>query len=117
MTYAKAVLPALNTFNGLQGELLLIGTKLQLYLNALSLQIPYLPNDEMHAGVTIAIEDQEYYFIADRFEGGQKVLLSDDALQIIINALLEGYFIDISIGRYETTLSPDNFACVYYKMT
>lgn len=116
ITYSKAYLPVCSRFSGIEAELLCAGAEKHLYLNAFSLQFPKCADDEDTTEVIVLINDIEYTFIAQRFEGGQRLLLPEIAQQLIIDALLEGHCIDLSTGHYRATLIPDNFVNVYNKL-
>lgn len=114
--YGKATLPACSTFNGLEAEILSIESGLRFYLNALSLELPMVDDDVDYTTVIISIGDQDYSFLADRFQGGQQLLLPEDAQNLIIETLLQKCEVDIRVGRYQTTLVPNHFYESYLKL-
>jgi len=111
--YVKVYLPACNTFNGLEAEFMCSNGDMQLYLNSLTLQLPCDPCDPDHVNVNVTIGDDTFTYVADRLLGGQRLVMPEDAREQIICALLEGNDVDISIGRYETTLISQSFAKNY----
>lgn len=113
ITYYQAYLSASNPFNGIEIELLSTGAETQLYLNVLALQFPHCPENENQTEVTICIDDMQYVVNAERFLGGQRLLLPEEAQQLIICALIENRPVDISAGRYQATIVPDNFLKIY----
>jgi len=114
--YGKASLAACSTFNGLEAEILAIDGGLRFYLNALSLEFPVVEGNEDYTTVILFIGDQEHPFLADRFQGGQQLLLPEEAQNLIIETLLQKYEVDIKVGRYQTTLVPNNFYASYLKL-
>ena len=109
MRYVKAYLPACNTFNGLEAVLMSCNGNMHLYLNAFTLLFPFNGTDEDHTDVLFTIEEEKYCFTADRLQGGQSLLLPDVAMQLVIDSLLECKGVEISVGRYNTTLTSENF--------
>lgn len=85
----------------------------RLYFYAVTLLFPTYENDERFCEVTISVDGENYSFIADRLDGGQCLLLPGDALQLLADALLEGRCVEVSTGRYQTTLTPQNFCNAY----
>lgn len=103
-----------NRFNGVEAELLYSGHDIEFYLNAFTL----LFSDSENAGYTevvIGIADQKYTYPAERLAGGQRLLLPAEAQQLIIAALIDNASVELSAGRYQAILIPDNFASIYAK--
>jgi hypothetical protein len=111
--YARACLPACNTFNGMEAVLMSSNGTTHFYLNALTLLFPVYECDNAHTEIKIVIEEENYCFIVDRLQGGQRLLLPEEAKQLIVDALLEFKCVEISTGRYQTTLIYENFQNVY----
>jgi len=116
ITYAKIYLPVCSTFKGIEAEFLFCNQDAQLFLNIFSLEFPDY-TDSGYFEVKLRIDDQEYCYWAERFEGGQKLLLCDDATQLVISTLLVNCSIELSAGRYQAKLIPENFAKIYYEVT
>lgn len=114
ITFAKAYYPPSNNFNGIEVEWVRSGGEHRLYLNAMTLQFPCA--DDQTVDVSVCIEGEEYHFVAAWLQGGQRLLLGDDAQELIISTLFEGCPVDISVGRYHTTVTSDNFAKIYDRM-
>jgi len=112
-TYVKVYLPACSTFDGMETELMCNNGNLHLYLNAFSLQFPANADDCSQTDVKVVICDQEHRFLAERLQGGQRLLLSDDAQQLIICSLLEGNEVEIFAGRYKSKLVCEAFSKTY----
>lgn len=111
--YVKIYLPACNTFNGLEAALMSCNGSRRFYLYALTLLFPCNPGDEEHSEVSFSINEEGFQFSADRLQGGQCLLLPEEAMQLIVESLLEKKCVEINVGRYKTTLIPDNFHKVY----
>lgn len=79
------------------------------YLNVFTLLFPINEGDEEHTDVTFCIEESTYTFTAERLLGGQRLLLPDEATQLALETLIENKTIEVTVGRYQTTLIPDNF--------
>lgn len=47
---------------------------------------------------------------ATRLQGSQRLLLDEEATQLVIDALLNGACVEITIGQFHTTLISDDFA-------
>lgn len=112
-SYVKAYLPACNTFNGLEAELMCSNGDMQLNLNILSLQFPCDPCDPEHSTVAVEFCGEKYTYVAERLLGGQRLVMPEEARQQIICTLLEGNDVDISVGRYESTLVSNGFSKHY----
>lgn len=102
--------PALNPFNGLEVEIIHTLSGMRMYLNALSLSFPM--EEEHPELVTVNIELSEnvsFSVLAERLGGGQRLLLSDEAAQKVVNTLLNGEPVFFSVGHYSTQVSPYHF--------
>lgn len=111
--YVKAYLPACNTFNGVETVLISCNGNKFLYLYAFTLLFPFNSEDEEHCDVLVTVKDTKYLFTADRLQGGQCLLLPNVAMQLIIDSLLEHTCIEIKTGRYQSTLTHENFDKTY----
>ena len=112
-SYVKVYLPACNTFNGLETVLMSSNGNVRLYLYAVTLLFPFYENDECFCEVTLCVDEENYTFIADRLQGGQCLLLPKDAMQLLMDALLENKSVEVTTGRYQATLTPENFCNAY----
>lgn len=113
--YAKLYLPACSTFNGFDAVLIRANGCISFYLNALTLCFPNYGEDPDHTEVVFCIDDEVSTFIADKLQGGQSLLLPEEAMQLVVSAMLQQKCVDITIGRYQTTLIPDHFDTSYNK--
>lgn len=115
-TYTKIYLPTCHPFNGLEAELLCNGPDMALFLNALILCFPNNTDIQGKIVVDVCIDEQYYQFLADRFEGGQRLKLPNEAMQLIIASLLDNSPVKVSVDRYEAILETGNFKEVYLKV-
>lgn len=104
-------LPAINSFQGLELELVRGITSTRMYLNAFSLPFPC--DLEGKSEVSLFIEEQEYLFKAECFQGRQRLLLPQEITALIITALMNDSSIQISVGRYQATIISTRFAEFY----
>ena len=88
-SYVKVYLPPCNTFSGLEIVFIACNRDIRLYCNTLTLLFPCLYNDEKHSEVFLTIEEEKYTFIAERLQGGQSLLMPEEAQLLIILSLLE----------------------------
>jgi hypothetical protein len=116
VTYFKAYLPAADTFSGLEAQIVCSGADIRFYLCAKTLQIHSINENLDFSEVCISTQTEQQSFLAERFEGGQRLLLPEEAHQMIFATLLANDPVEITVGRYQATLVPDNFACIYYQM-
>lgn len=61
----------------------------------------------------MTVNGDNYKFFAERLKGGQRLLIPNDVTQFIIYSLLEQYCIEITVGRYEATLTFEGFSKTY----
>lgn len=122
---ARLILPAENTCSqGLEIEFMATCEGIKMYLNAFGLQIPaddccesYCESPEFeYSTVCLTIDGTTYPFSAKRFAGGQRLLVPPDVQDSIVVALHEGLCVSLSVGRYQSTISPDRFLRLYEKM-
>jgi hypothetical protein len=59
--------------------------------------------------VTVIIESTILEYEADRLEGGQRLKMPPEATAAVVEALCNGFCIDVAVGRYRETLVPNNF--------
>jgi hypothetical protein len=115
--FIKAYLSAPNTFDGLEAEILGSGEEFHFFLNAFTLQLPCEKDKPRQTKVLMATETEERVYFADRLEGGQRLRLPDEAFGWILSALNDNTEVEITVGRYTTTLVPDNFESIFAQMT
>jgi hypothetical protein len=112
-TYTKVYLPTCNPFNGLEAVFISYNGNIRLYFNALTMQFPYIANDEEHTEIYLKVDEQAYNFVAERLKGGQTLLIPEEYLQLILRALHEKHYVEVMIGRYQAKIGCDNFERCY----
>lgn len=109
----RIILRPNNIFRGLELELARTCSGDRMYVNVFSLSLPRDPDHPSKTKITIITEDEEYHVLADRLEGGQRLLLPGTTADFIIQKLLEDQAICISIGRYRSEIYPNDFREAY----
>lgn len=99
--------------HGIDLELLKTGETTRLYLIVHSHTVPPYKGDPKRAAVLLTIDKKSYTVIAGRREGGQKLLMPDSARELILSALKNGTFIDISLKGYTAKVTSENFSSKY----
>jgi hypothetical protein len=112
----KIYLPALNSFSNLEVEIVRTANETRMYFNIFTLEFPWICEDESKTEVCLVIDQQEYRFLADRLEGGQRLLLPPDALELVVQTLLQYAPVQAIVGRYTADIIPNNFCVVYNRL-
>lgn len=98
---------------GVELELDAGSSGLRMYVNVFSIEVPALPDSPTLAKVSLKICDEEYLYLAHILQGGQRLLLPDEARDTIIEALVDGFPITLSTGRYCSAIPAANFQALY----
>ena len=113
--FAKIFYPPSNELDGIQCEIVRTGDTIQGYLSVTHFEIPpYKKNNEL-ACVTLISEDREQSFIITRFQGGQKLKLSKECLEALINGLKTSSPLIIKTGHFSQKIDSELFTS-YYQM-
>lgn len=88
----------------------------RLYINVYGLEIPPDPNDPSVVQVYISFKELSYCFPAQRFSGGQRLLIPPHVANDIIFYLSEDQPVFIRVGRYQADIYPDKFLEAYYRL-
>jgi hypothetical protein len=112
----RLTLPAINTYQGLELELVRSASGTRMYLNAFSLPFPNDLEDLSKSAVILLIDEQVYVIKAERFMGGQRLLMPEDAASLIITTLVNDKSIQITVGRYRTTIISTRFVELYKQL-
>ena len=102
-----------NTLGGLELELDFGISGLRMYVNVFSLEVPSHAETPHIAQVVIHINEERFVFFAHILQGGQRLLLPEEASNTIIEALSAGFPVTISTGRYRSVILPANFQKQY----
>ncbi len=89
---------------------------LRMYINVFSLEIAPVILDPPQAELVITIEESEYKYLADILQGGQRLLLTDEARDLIIDTLQSNQIVILKAGRYKAAIQPENFSSLYYNL-
>lgn len=100
--------------NGIDAEFLSVEDSCHLYLHVHSHPIRPYKGDAKKALVQIKTPGETKNFIAHRHEGGQRLLLSEEAKDYIVKALHEGENVVVSTSGYSSTLTAESFDKKYY---
>lgn len=93
-------------FCPLQLEILGNSSEFRLFINLLS--TGYLEGESVT--VKFITENETQIFLASIYTGGQKVFLPPTASEFVINALLQGYTLNVELEGYRALILPSNFA-------
>lgn len=116
----KLAYTAEDPINGLDLEFLKIQDTLYAYLNVHSVPIPPLKKGEgngiQYSAVYITIGPEKHRFEAIRREGGQRLLLPNDAADLILSSLKKELPVGIAVSGYSSLVTPSDFAKQYKKI-
>ena len=113
----KLTYTAADPINGLDLEFLKTQEHLYVYLNVHSVPIPPLKTDPHHSFVYITVDTEKRRFEALRREGGQRLLLPEDAINLITSSLDQQLPVEITVSGYSSLISPSDFSKKYKKNT
>ena len=102
-----------DTVNGIDIEFLSLEDSSHLYLSVHSHPIRPYEKDPQRACISFAEDGRIKTFIGMRHQGGQRVLLSEEAKDYLIRALLDNKTIVVSTSGYSTTVTPISFQKKY----
>lgn len=106
----------LDPLHGLELELIRTQNSFNLYLHVNSQTIPPCKNNPKAALVSVITQDASHTEEAARLQGGQKILLSENLRDIIIDALQKNSSLTIRVGNYSTLIEPEGFQELLKKM-
>lgn len=108
----RIILPSRNHFRELELELTQ-GAYCKMYINVFSIELPEDPDCPNKTKVSLSVDGNSKIVYADRLKGGQRLLLPPDTTQMIIDSLLEGKPLSLSVSRYKAEIIPDRFSNFY----
>ncbi len=85
------------------------------YLSVQSHPIVPSQNDPQKALVYFQIQEESFSFLATRHQGGHRVLLPEEALEKILEALLQNVEVTLETSGYRTKINPEGFSSNYTK--
>lgn len=95
--------PPCNQFNGVELEIAHGNYGYRMYVNVFARPLACDPE------VVVTINDLPVTYKVERFDGGQRVLLPDNAAERVMQAMKDGQAVDIAIGRYRSIITPQGF--------
>lgn len=110
---AHLSLPPANTFRNLEVFFQKDGTNTKVFLNTYS--TPFLKDETGMAQVIIYIDDNPTSFKAPVLAGNQRILLPQDATDMLLVALNEKKAIVISTGKYFAEVHSEDFSQAFDK--
>jgi len=113
---SRIFLPVDDQFRGLEVVYVRGSQGVCMFINACSIPFPTDDTCPDKTDVVVEIADSFYVVRADRLKGGQRLLMPCDITENIVEALLVGCPVYITIGRYCGELIPDNFEKVYREL-
>jgi hypothetical protein len=107
---SKISLPPQNPYLGIELEIIYSQTGMRGYLNSFSL--PFPPNP------TVVIEYGSSVMEATAFslEGGQRILLPNELLCVLVSTLWDGITVKVSAGGYSAIIITEDFRETYGKL-
>lgn len=110
---SKIYLPPQNQFSGIEMEIVQGSYGQRMYLNVFSIHLSVNPETPSKIFVTLIFNNETCVVEADLFDGGQHVLLPEEAKEKIIEHLLDNQTVSIKMGRYSTEITPSGFVKKY----
>lgn len=92
------------------------GLDQRMYINIYSVKIAPDCEYPEYAKLSVVIDGQKYEMYARLLEGNQRILLSDDDAEKIICALMNGFDVEISVGRYCSVIPANGFSETYSRL-
>lgn len=109
---ANLRMPVTNPFNGLELQFLKGNFGTRAYLGIHAREIPPQDNDP----IVIVVDERPYSFATTRMEGGQRLLLSEEATQLLISALSNTHKVTIGApGGFVAEIPSKKFGKLYRK--
>ncbi len=112
----RLYLPPANELTGLELDFVQMKDGLRLYINVYGLEIPPEADNSAYSRVFISYRTYAYHFSAQRFQGGQRLLIPQYVQSEIVDFLQEGQPVSIQVGRYKSDIYPDKFLDLFYRM-
>lgn len=106
---AKLSYPPLNPLYGIELELIRSGEALFGYLNVHHFEISPYEQNQRKAKVEFITEQKKRSFVLDRLEGGQRLRLSEEALQTLVALLQSEAKITIKFPPFLETIEAKEF--------
>jgi hypothetical protein len=99
-----------NPCQGIDVHIIFTTCEMFLYFDTHIFEFPFIESNPLKTEVHILADDHgEYGFIADRLEGGQRLVLPAEAGSLLLDLLSAGSSFTISIENYSETILPTHF--------
>lgn len=105
-----------NKFRGIELEIIKNHRDLKGYLNIRSMTLPPCNCDSSKCAITVSTDAETRRYTLDTLKGRQRMLLSGDALEFIIDSLSHQVNVEISTGRFHSTIPSEGFEKAFSKM-
>lgn len=89
---------------------------MQMHLNVHSLPLIALPDMPGRVLINVTIDDTSFEELAFLMQGGQRMLLTQETCETLIEALLCNKAIELRVGRYKSVLVPADFQIAFNKL-
>jgi len=96
--------------HGIDLEFLKIGNRLNAYLNVHSVPVPLRQKDQKNVPLKLDINGEIIDCESYRLEGGQRFLLSQETLKILIDSLQHQKKITLILPGYRSTIQAEDFS-------
>jgi len=113
---ARLSYPIHDLVNGVGVEMVYAEGVMRCYLEVHAQQIPPYLGSEKEALVTLRAQTATLRSIAHRHAGGQRLLLTPELHDFLLEALLAGTPVTVELQGYFATLQPDQFAEQYKRI-
>ena len=105
-----------NEYSGLEVEFMRTFSGVRMYINVFGLEIPPNGDDLSTSQVYVSFKDYSYTFTAQRFTGGQRLLVPEETMEEIIECLTRGQPVFLRVGRYEGDIYPEQFSEIFTRL-
>lgn len=95
-----------NIFRGMELEFVRTASGLRSYLNVHSLKFAEDIAHTKKTEIVLISNGNERHYLADRLEGGQRLLLTPEAQDFLLNQLAENHSVRVVSGRFDVEVSP-----------
>lgn len=110
----RLILSPDSDYSHLELELVRNSSGIRFYVNLLFLQAPPWVEDPTRTTLTVQFENQEPWIVHPYLlEGGQRLLLTGDVADVLVQALIDEISFVIQIGRSQISVIPSHFAKTY----
>lgn len=113
---AKLSHPAASDHRGIQIEFIRQEQTIKGYLNVHTFAFPPLENHPKQTSITFLAGETRQTFVVDRLAGGQRLRLSPNSLDALLQLLHDYPQVTIQSGHYSQTYSSDTFDRHYRKL-